>query len=212
MSFVVGLTGGIGSGKSAAADCFSALGVPIVDTDAIAHELTAAGGAAIAPIRTAFGPAFLTPEGALDRAAMRRHVFAAPAERKRLEAILHPLIRAAAEAQICRLASADLPYIVLVIPLLAESGGYRERIARVVVIDCPEEMQIARVMARNALSREEVAAIMASQSSRQERLALADDVIANDAGLDVLQARVAALHAAYLKLAESGANRPKTAA
>jgi dephospho-CoA kinase len=211
MSFVVGLTGGIGSGKSAAAACFSALGVPIVDTDVIAHELTVAGGAAIAPIRAAFGPTLMTGEGALDRAAMRRHVFVAPAERKRLEAIMHPLIRASAEAQICRLARADFPYIILVVPLLLESGSYREHVNRVVVVDCPEEMQIARVMARSTLTRDEVMAIMAAQSGRQERLAMADDIIANDAGLDALQARIAALHATYLKLAKLGVNHAKTA-
>jgi dephospho-CoA kinase len=203
MSFVVGLTGGIGSGKSAAAECFAALGVPVVDTDAIAHALTAPGGAAIGPLRAAFGPEILTADGALDRAAMRRRVFAAPAERTRLEAILHPLIRAEGEAQLRRVAGAD--YALLVVPLLVEAQGYRERMDRIVVVDCPEETQVARVMARSGLSRVDVLAIMAAQAGRAERLAIADDVIANEAGLAELQARVAELHGRYLEMARDRA-------
>lgn len=205
---VVGLTGGVGSGKSAAADCFAALGATVIDTDAIAHELTAADGAAIAPLRAAFGSDALTPAGALDRAAMRRRVFADPAERARLEAILHPLIRAAADEQVRRAAGADSGYVILVVPLLVESGGYRERVDRVAVVDCPEETQVARVTARNGLNREEVLAIMAAQAARQARLAVADDVIANDAGLDELREAVAALHVRYLAMAprHSGAD------
>ncbi len=205
MIFVVGLTGGIGSGKSAAADCFVTLGVPVVDTDAIAHELTAPGGAAIEPIRQAFGDGALTAAGALDRAAMRRRVFADPAERTRLEAILHPMIRAESEARLRR-SAAD--YAVLVVPLLAESKSYRERVDRVAVVDCPEEVQLARVMGRSGLSRAEVAAIMAAQASRAARLAIADDVIANDAGLAELRARVTELHGRYLDMARArGAGR-----
>jgi dephospho-CoA kinase len=200
MIFVVGLTGGIGSGKSAAADCFVALGVPVVDTDAIAHELTAPGGAAIEPIRQAFGDGALTAAGALDRAAMRRRVFADPAERTRLEAILHPMIRAESEARLRR-SAAD--YAVLVVPLLAESKSYRERVDRVAVVDCTEEVQLARVMGRSGLSRAEVAAIMAAQASRAARLAIADDVIANDAGLAELRARVTELHGRYLDMARA---------
>lgn len=199
--FIVGLTGGIGSGKSTVADGLAALGAAVVDTDAIAHALTAPGGAAIAAIREAFGAGVITPEGALDRAAMRRRIFAAPAERARLEAILHPLIRAEADARIRRLAGADFPYVVLVVPLLTETGGYLQRVDRILVVDTPEEAQLDRVMARSGLRREEVAAIMAAQATRQARLAIADDVIANDAGLDKLQAAVAALHARYLVMA-----------
>ncbi|MDP1605478.1 MAG: dephospho-CoA kinase [Rhodocyclaceae bacterium] len=205
MTFVVGLTGGIGSGKSEAARCFAALGAAVVDADAIAHALTAKGGAAIEPISAAFGSAVLTPDGALDRAAMRRRAFADPAERTRLESILHPLIRAASDEEIRRLfdnaASADFPYIVLVVPLLVESGAYRERVQRVLVVDCPEEVQIARTMARSGLSRGEVEMIMAAQAKRQERLDAADDVIINDAGLDKLAAQTALLHERYLQLA-----------
>jgi dephospho-CoA kinase len=200
--FVVGLTGGIGSGKSAAAEAFAALGAMIVDTDAIAQALTAPAGLAIAPLRAAFGAAVMTPEGALDRAAMRQRVFADRAERARLEAVLHPLIRDESEARICRLASADFSgYVVLVVPLLIESPGYRERVDRIAVVDCPEETQIARVMARNGMNREAVLAIMAAQAGRSVRLASANDVIVNDAGLDRLQADVACLHARYSALA-----------
>lgn len=210
MSFVVGLTGGIGSGKSAAAEYFAALGAAVVDTDAISHALTASGGAAIEPISAAFGPTVLTPGGALDRVAMRQRVFSDPAERVRLESILHPLIRAASEQEIRRLfdntASADFPYVVLVVPLLVESGAYRDRVDRVLAIDCPEETQIERTMARSALRRDEVEAIMATQATRQERLSVADDVIINDAGLDKLQAQIALLDARYRQRAGQAPN------
>lgn len=203
MSYVVGLTGGIGSGKSAAAGCFAALGAPVVDTDAIAHELTAPGGAAIGPIRELFGAEVLTAAGALDRAAMRRRVFVNPAERKRLEGILHPMIRAESESRLRTAAAAD--YAILVVPLLAETDSYRGRVDRVVVVDCPEELQIARVMARSGLSRAEVQSIMAVQATRTARLAIADDVIMNDAGLAELQARIAELHAVYRRRAQTAA-------
>lgn len=199
MSFIVGLTGGIGSGKSAAADYFAARGAAIVDTDAISHTLTAPGGAAIEALRAAFGNAVINAAGALDRAVMRRIVFAEPEERARLEAILHPLIRAESERQIRRAAGAD--FVVVVVPLLAETGGWRERVDRVLVVDCPEETQIARVMARSGLTRAEVEAILAAQSTRQARLAIADDVIENDAGLDHLERQVDALHARYREMA-----------
>lgn len=214
MSLVVGLTGGIGSGKSAAAERFAARGAAVVDTDAIAHRLTAPGGAGIAPIRAAFGDAAIAPDGALDRAAMRRLVFADPAARRRLEAILHPLIRAASDEEVrCRLAGggsaadrrpagAEFPYVVLVVPLLLESGGYRDRVDRICVVDCPEEIQIARVMARSGMGRAEAQAILDAQASRAERLAAADDVIDNAADLAALHAQVDALHAKYLALAK----------
>lgn len=200
MTFVVGLTGGIGSGKSAAAECFALRGVPIVDTDAIARELTAPGGAAIEPIRAVFGAAVLTADGALDRAAMRRIAFADPAARKRLEAILHPLIRAESEARLGRLGSAE--YAILVVPLLVESGAFRSRVDRVCVVDCPEELQIARVMARSGLTHDEVCLILAAQASRQARLAAADDVIDNSRNLSELDAQVARLHEKYRALAK----------
>jgi dephospho-CoA kinase len=202
MIFVVGLTGGIGSGKSAVAERFAARGAAIVDTDVIAHELTAPGGAGIPALSAAFGAEVLMPDGALDRAAMRRIAFADPAARARLEAILHPLIRAESEARLCRLASADFPYAVLVVPLLVESGNYRERVDRVCIVDCPEATQLERVMARSGLPRAEAQAIMAAQASRAVRLAAADDVIDNARGLTELDAQVAKLHEKYREMAK----------
>lgn len=197
-AFVVGLTGGIGSGKSAAADAFAALGVGVVDTDAIAHELTAAGGAAMPALVAEFGATVATASGALDRARMRRLAFADPAARGRLEAILHPLIRTLS-AERCRLA--ESAYVILAVPLLVESGSYRERCDRIVAVDCPESLQISRVMARNGLGEAEVRAIMATQATRGERLAVADDVIANDGDLANLERQVGELHRNYLRLA-----------
>lgn len=196
--FIVGLTGGIGSGKSAAADRFGELGAAVVDTDVIAHALTAPGGAAIESIRAAFGDALIGADGALDRATMRARVFAEPAERVRLEAILHPMIRDEGARQ-C--AAAQAPYVVLVVPLLIESGTYRARCARIVVVDCPEAVQIARVQARSGLSAAQVEAIMAVQIPRAERLAAADDVIDNGGDLPFLFAQVDALHPRYVALA-----------
>ncbi|MBM3390595.1 MAG: dephospho-CoA kinase [Betaproteobacteria bacterium] len=198
MTLCVGLTGGIGSGKSAAADLFAELGAAVVDTDAIAHELTAPGGAAIAPIRAAFGDDVIDARGALDRAAMRRKVFADAQAKARLEAILHPMIRDEADR---RSAAARAPYVVLVVPLLVESGGYRSRVRRVAVVDCPEENQVARVMARSGLSAEEARTIMAAQIGRAARLAVADDVIDNGGDLAALRPQVETLHRRYLEMA-----------
>ena len=194
-AYVVGLTGGIGSGKSTVADLFVDQGVALVDTDAIAHELTGAGGAAMSAIITTFGPAMATADGALDRAAMRQQDFADPAARRRLEEILHPMIRGIS-AERCLLA--ETPYVLLAVPLLVESGSYRQRCDRILVVDCPEDIQIQRVMVRNALKKEAVQAIMATQASRAERLAVADDVVLNDAGLTNLYTQVNALHLKYL--------------
>jgi len=200
MRLIVGLTGGIGSGKSAVADLFAAQGARIIDADVIAHALTAPQGAAMPAIRAAFGAAMVTPQGALDRAAMRARVFAKPQERQRLEAILHPLIRAETDRQIA--ASIGLaPYVMLVIPLLVESGTYRGRVNRVAVVDCPEATQISRVMARNGLSQQEVERIMQTQATRDQRLAVADDVIDNGGGLAALAPQVDRLHTKYLELA-----------
>lgn len=197
-SWVVGLTGGIGSGKTTVANLFAARGAALVDTDLIAHELTVAGGEAMPAIRSAFGDAVIAVDGALDRAAMRRRAFADPAERKRLEHILHPLIRTISRE---RCAAAQAPYAMLVVPLLIESGDYRMRVDRLLVVDCPEDVQLARVMTRNGLPEPEVRAIMAAQASRAERLAAADDVIVNDRVLGEIDAEVDALHQQYLKLA-----------
>lgn len=204
--WTVGLTGGIGSGKSAAAECFQTLGAGIIDTDAIAHELTAPGGAAIALLRQTFGPDMLTTQGALDRPAMRRRVFADPSAKSGLEAILHPLIRNECAARLRRLASADFrpPYAILVIPLLIESGGWHKQLNRVCVVDCPEALQIERTMARSGLPHAEVEAIMRTQATRDQRLAAADDVIDNTTGLDELHEQVGRMHTRYLSMA-SGA-------
>jgi len=157
--FVVGLTGGIGSGKSTVSDAFAALGVPVIDTDVIARELTAPGGAALDAVRAAFGETVMQADGTLDRAALRRRVFADTAARHQLEAILHPAIRQRVEQTLAQL---DACYVLLVIPLLVETGAYRDVVKRTLVVDCPEAIQLARVMARNGLARDEVMAILAA--------------------------------------------------
>lgn len=196
-AFSVGLTGGIGCGKSTVADLFAALGATIVDTDVIAHALTAPQGAAMSAIVAEFGPDFAQLDGALDRARMRTLVFSDASARARLEAILHPRIRAATEAAG---QAATGAYVIYVVPLLIESGSWRERVTRVLAIDCSEDTQVARVMQRSQLSADEVRAIMATQVTRARRLAEADDVVDNDAGLDALRAQVQALHERYLAL------------
>ena len=200
--FVVGLTGGIGSGKSAVADRFAGLGAALVDTDAIAHELTGPGGAAMPAIAAAFGDCVVQANGALDRTAMRALAFSDGSARARLEAILHPMIRAESDARVRR---AEAPYVILAVPLLVESGSFRERCDRVLVVDCPEAMQVERVRARNGLSEQQVRAIMAAQASRAERLAVADDVVDNSGSLDALDDRVAELDGEYRALASSAA-------
>ncbi len=197
MTYVVGLTGGIGSGKSAVADLFAERGVTVVDTDAIAHALTAADGAAMPAIRAEFGAGVAGADGALDRAAMRSIVFADPAARKRLEAILHPMIRRESERRLLA-GAAGSPYAILMVPLLVESGDYRKRVNRIAVVDCAESTQIARVMSRNGLSRGEIEHILAAQATRAERLAAADDVIENDGALGELPARIERLHRQYV--------------
>ncbi len=196
-TFVVGLTGGIGSGKSTVADLFVQHGAALVDTDAVAHQLTAAGGEAMPALIGEFGADVATVEGALDRAAMRRMAFADPLARARLEAILHPLIRQVS-AERCR--AAATPYVILAVPLLVESGAYRERCDRILVVDCPESLQVERVIARNGMTVDEVRAIMAAQVPRQQRLAAADDVVSNDGDRAELFDRVSALHLKYLAL------------
>jgi dephospho-CoA kinase len=196
--YTVGLTGGIGSGKSAVAGWFAKLGVTVVDTDEIAHELTRPGGEAITTIRTAFGAEAIAPDGSLDRARMRRVAFGDAQARKRLEAILHPLIRAESTRRIERARS---PYAILVIPLLVESGVDRSRTARVLVVDCPEALQIERVVRRSGLPETEVRAILASQATRGQRLAAADDVIDNGGAIEALEGQVSRLNEKYLTLA-----------
>ncbi|MDO9219396.1 MAG: dephospho-CoA kinase [Thiobacillus sp.] len=196
--FVVGLTGGIGSGKSTVADAFAALGVPVVDTDVIARELTAPGEAALDAIRAAFGETVMQADGTLDRAALRRRVFADAAARHQLEAILHPAIRQRVKQALAQL---NAPYALLVIPLLVETGAYHDMLKRILVVDCPETLQLARVMSRSGLRRDEVMAILAAQATRAERLTVADDVILNTASTEDLRVEVASLHQRYLGLA-----------
>jgi dephospho-CoA kinase len=203
--FAVGLTGGIGCGKSTVADLFAARGAAVIDTDRIAHSLTAPHGAAMPALVDAFGPGYATPEGALDRAKMRALVFSEPDARARLEAILHPRIRDATAAAALL---AGGPYTIFVVPLLIESGTWRERVSRVLAIDCSEETQVARVMARNGLAEDQVRAIMAAQVTRARRLEEADDVIVNDAGIDALLPQVERLHRFYLDEAANLAERP----
>lgn len=197
-NYIVGLTGGIGSGKSTVAEAFVALGASLVDTDQIAHELTAAEGAAMPALSAAFGEEILTENGALNRSHMRQLIFTDPAAKIRLEGILHPLIQQIS-AERCH--SAKSPYVILAVPLLLESGNYRSRCQRIVVVDCPEKLQIERVMNRNGLPREEVERIMQSQASRATRLSIADDVITNSGERSDLSIQVEKLHQRYLELA-----------
>jgi dephospho-CoA kinase len=198
MPFCVGLTGGIGSGKSTAAKLFGDFGAAVVDTDAISHELTQASGPAISAIREAFGDGYLAADGSLDRARMRELVFGKPAAKSKLEAILHPLIRERSRADV---AAAKRPYVILVVPLLLETGAYRDLVRRVLVVDCSEARQVERATRRSRLSDAEVRAIMASQLPREARRARAHDVIDNDGGMDALRGQVGELHARYLVLA-----------
>jgi dephospho-CoA kinase len=195
---IIGLTGGIGSGKTAAAECFAGLGATVVDTDAIAHDLTGPGGDVMAAIGEEFGKTVIAADGRLDRAAMRRLAFADPEARRRLEAILHPLIRVQAEYH-CREALAlGAPYVILVVPLLVETDGYRDLLTHVLVIDCDDEIRITRVAARSGLSREEILRIIDAQASRVARLAAATEVIDNSGSRNDLCRQVAERHRHYL--------------
>jgi len=200
MTWVLGLTGGIGSGKSAAADHFARLGVTVVDADAIAHQLTGPGGQAIGSLRAEFGDPCLASDGALDRKYMRELAFTDAGARRRLEAILHPMIREESSRQ---LAASTSPYAVSVVPLLIESPGYKGRVHRVAVVDCPEELQLARVMTRSGLSADEVRRILDAQTSRSRRLEAADDVIDNSGTLEDLRGQIEALHGRYLGFAQA---------
>lgn len=197
--FAIGLTGGIGSGKTTVADMFAARGASVVDTDLIAHRITAPGGLAMPAIEHAFGPDFVAADGSLDRARMRALIFSDDDARRRLEAITHPLIRAQTDREA---RAVQGPYVMFVVPLLVESGNWKTRSNRVLVVDCPVETQIARVMRRNGFTREQVEAIIARQATRDARLAAADDVIVNDAATPaMLAAQVDALHQRYLEFA-----------
>ena len=198
--FSVGLTGGIGSGKSTVAELFARAGVAIIDTDQIAHQLTSPNGAAIAQVLASFGEQFILPDGAMDRQRMREAVFTDSASKTKLEAILHPLIRAQTELAA---AHAQGPYLIFVVPLLVESGIWQQRVARILLVDCTEKTQIERVMQRNALTEAQVRTIMANQATRAERLAIADDIVSNDGDQALLEQQVQSLHQSYLTLARS---------
>jgi dephospho-CoA kinase len=202
--FKIGLTGGIGSGKTLVSDRLAAAGAGVIDSDVMAHRVTAAGGSAIAPIAAAFGAGFISSDGTLDRAKMRERVFGNAAERAKLEAITHPLIRAETTREAERLTQAHVAYLVFAIPLLAESGGNRGRFNRILVVDCTEETQIARVTHRSQLDAAQIRAIIASQASRAQRLAIADDILVNEAkSMEALYREIDALHQRYLSDAQA---------
>jgi dephospho-CoA kinase len=195
---VIGLTGGIGCGKSAVADLFAEQGISIIDTDQIARQFTTVGEPALAAITNEFGMDFLLPDGELDRSRLRHLIFSAPEAKKKLEAILHPMIRDEVRR---RLALAQSPYAIVAIPLLLETGAYREMVQRVLVVDCSEAQQVERVIARNGLDEAEVRAIMAHQLALQERLRQADDIVDNHGSRSALRSQVEHLHQRYIKLA-----------
>lgn len=198
---IVGLTGGIGSGKSTVTRCFSELGVPVLDADDIAREVVAPGQPALEEISRAFGPSVIDDQGRLRRDRLRRIVFSDPAQRRRLEHILHPRIRDLMGQRLARLTA---PYCVISIPLLVETGQ-QDMVHRILVIDTPEALQYERIRRRDGASDAEIAAIIASQAGREERLAAADDVIVNDGDVDKLKQAVRRLHQHY---SERAAHEP----
>jgi len=210
--FSVGLTGGIGSGKTAVATLFAEQNVPVIDTDVIAHALTSAGGAAMPAIETTFGKSFIATDGALERNRMRAIVFSDAAARKQLEAILHPLITHEAERTALAVARsgghAGQRYILFVVPLLVESHYWRERVDRILVVDCDEKTQLERVMRRNGMTATQAGAIMAAQASRMERLTIADDVINNNDDIICLPPQVTHFHAHYQAQCSAWISRP----
>nr|WP_315485213.1 dephospho-CoA kinase [uncultured Undibacterium sp.] len=199
--FNIGLTGGIGSGKTTVANMFADLGASIIDTDLIAHQLTQAGGAAIPSIAENFGTEFINAEGAMDRPKMRELAFSDETAKKQLENILHPLIRQQCEVEA---KAANGAYPIFVVPLLIESGEWRARVKRILVVDCDPETQIERVMQRNHFERTQVLRILSAQASREERLAHADDIINSMANLSHVRTEVERLHKKYLKFVISG--------
>ncbi|MBC3861379.1 dephospho-CoA kinase [Undibacterium jejuense] len=198
--YAIGLTGGIGSGKTTIANLFQEYGINVIDTDAIAHQLSAPNGLAIPAIRQEFGDAAIAPNGAMDRTWMRELIFSDSGAKQKLERILHPLIRQECEKAA---AMATSTYVIFVVPLLVESGNWRERVNRIAVVDCPEQTQIFRVMTRNNLSQEQVLAIMRAQVNREQRLAAADDIIRNEGDLSAAKKQVYELHQQWTGLAKA---------
>ena len=199
MKLIIGLTGGIGSGKSTAAHMFAQLGVDIIDTDVIGHQLTAAGEPALTSIEIHFGKGLITVDGKLDRVKLRDLVFNDAVARKKLEEFLHPLIREQVLTALTQ--SNSSPYTIIVVPLLFETNAYQHIIQRSLVIDCAEQMQLQRALSRGNINDITVRAVMAAQCPRQRRLAQADDVIVNDGGFEELKAKVVEMHEKYLSLA-----------
>lgn len=201
--YIVALTGGIGSGKSTVAELFGQCGVHIIDTDAIAHTITGSGGCALAPIRRVFGDGVLDSNGALDRRLMRMRVFEDAKSRVELEAILHPLIREEVDVALASKLTSQAPYVMLAVPLLFETMGYRLRVRRTLLVDCPVDTQRGRVQKRSGLSIPEIDSILLSQLCRSLRLQLADDVISNSAESVKLTSQVARLHGHYQTIANA---------
>jgi len=201
--FSVGLTGGVASGKSTVAEVFAELGAGVVDTDAVAREVVAQGEPGLAAVRAAFGEAIITETGTLDRAALRRVIFQDPAQRRRLETILHPLIRA---RTLARLELITAPYALVVVPLLLETG-FKELVDRVLVVDCPRSSQLRRLRERDGVSQREAEAMLSAQVDSNTRLAAADDIVDNGGDLEVTRQRVRNLHQDYLAMASRVADR-----
>lgn len=198
----VGLTGGIGCGKSTVAEMFAALDIPVIDTDVIAHQLTGTGGAALPAIEATFGAEALLADRTLDRAAMRHRIFTDAIAREKLQAILHPLILQWVQQQLHTISNA--PYVLVVVPLLIEAKNYQQLIDRILVVDCTEAQQIDRIALRTGMSGSEIKAIIATQCSRSTRLAHADDVILNTGNVSELHEQTVCLHDKYLGLAGKG--------
>lgn len=194
----IGLTGGIASGKTTVARFFAELGAPVIDTDIIAREVVAVGAPALDEIRRAFGDGVFNDDGTLDRKAMRKLVFSDTDKRRQLEGILHPRIR---EATIERAAAVTYPYMIIVVPLLVESP-MKKFVDRILVVDCSEDVQLSRLVSRDADGVEQARRIIAAQASREERLAIADDLLSNDGDLDDTRRRVDELHNEYLALSK----------
>ena len=200
MTFVLGLTGGIGCGKSSTSQFFSDLGIDVIDTDVIARQLTQPNGSAISLIQNTFGSSVITADGALARNKMRDLVFANSESRHKLEQILHPLIL---KAVIRRIKQSQAPYVIVVIPLLFETNDYNHLIQHILVIDCDEQQQLLRTMERSNLSEQKVRSIMATQVTRETRIQKADDVILNNQDIEYLKAQILLLHHKYLALSKN---------